>query len=615
MRLLRDLVGETLSDRYRILARIAGGGMGEVYRGHDLLLDRPVAVKVLQPSLASDADLVDRFKAEARAAARLNHPNVVAVHDWGSDDDRTYYMVMEYVSGSDLRDLLVGRGPFEPRNAVEVTISICDAIQAAHATGLVHRDVKPENVLITRDGIVKVADFGIAGVIDAERTMPGGSILGTLRYLAPEQASGGQATRSSDVWATGAVLFELLTGAPLQTGTGAELLRRRAEEPAVAPSTLEPAVPQVVDEIVLKACALDPSDRFASIAEMGAALRAAAAELPQTEKPVKELLVDLTEDVNIGGDAAPTDFLGRNEVASRKRRRIGKVAVIALLLVLGAFGIARAVPGLMGPAEVEVPQLVGLTQEQAGAAAQDLGLGIEVSARERHPTVPEGSVISQDPADGVLLEGENVAVVVSKGKPLVTVPNLVGDKRAKAEKRLADRHLVVGTVHKEFSIDQPKGHVIEVIADSKRMEWGSEVDLVVSKGPRRISVPSVAGLKFERAADILQTAGFTVVQVDVYSNDVKKGRVVSTSPPGGTEADEGSTIQVAVSIGAQYKKVEMPDVIGMHQKDARQILRDLELRVRIRKPGECEGRTTVLETDPSPGTTIRQNDVVTLFVC
>jgi len=565
--------------------------------------------------LASDADLVDRFKAEARAAARLNHPNVVAVHDWGSDDDRTYYMVMEYVSGSDLRDLLVGRGPFEPRNAVEVTISICDAIQAAHATGLVHRDVKPENVLITRDGIVKVADFGIAGVIDAERTMPGGSILGTLRYLAPEQASGGQATRSSDVWATGAVLFELLTGAPLQTGTGAELLRRRAEESAVAPSTLEPAVPQVVDEIVLKACALDPSDRFASIAEMGAALRAAAAELPQTEKPVKELLVDLTEDVNIGGDAAPTDFLGRKEVASRKRRRIGKVAVIALLLVLGAFGIARAVPGLMGPAEVEVPQLVGLTQEQAGAAAQDLGLGIEVSARERHPTVPEGSVISQDPADGVLLEGENVAVVVSKGKPLVTVPNLVGDKRAKAEKRLADRHLVVGTVHKEFSIDQPKGHVIEVIADSKRMEWGSEVALVVSKGPRRISVPSVAGLKFERAADILQTAGFTVVQVDVYSNDVKKGRVVSTSPPGGTEADEGSTIQVAVSIGAQYKKVEMPDVIGMHQKDARQILRDLELRVRIRKPGECEGRTTVLETDPSPGTTIRQNDVVTLFVC
>ncbi|HEX2196679.1 MAG TPA: protein kinase, partial [Actinomycetota bacterium] len=222
MRLMRDLVGETLSDRYRLVARVAGGGMGEVYRGHDVLLDRPVAVKILQPSLAADPDLVDRFKDEARAAARLTHPNIVAVHDWGAADDHTYYMVMEFVAGTDLRDLLVSRGCLAPAQAAEIMACVCDALAAAHAAGVVHRDVKPENVLIARNGRVKVADFGIAAVADADRTMPGGGIPGTLRYLSPEQAAGREASPASDVWAAGAVLSELLTGRPPQQGSGAD---------------------------------------------------------------------------------------------------------------------------------------------------------------------------------------------------------------------------------------------------------------------------------------------------------------------------------------------------------------------------------------------------------
>src|SRR3712207_1288370 len=181
---MQDIVGDTLAGRYRLLSRLAGGGMGEVYRAHDHLLDRAVAVKVLQPSLASDPELVDRFKAEARAAARLSHPNVVAVYDWGSENEHTYFMVMEFVAGTDLRDVLVSRGCLEPGQAAEIVAALCDALGAAHARGLVHRDVKPENVLIARDGQVKVADFGIAVVVDADRTSPGGTVTGTLRYLA-----------------------------------------------------------------------------------------------------------------------------------------------------------------------------------------------------------------------------------------------------------------------------------------------------------------------------------------------------------------------------------------------------------------------------------------------
>jgi serine/threonine protein kinase len=212
MRVLRDLVGQTLSGRYRLVTRLAGGGMGEVFRGQDLLLDRAVAVKVLQPSLAADPDLVERFKQEARLAARLNHPNIVSIHDWGAEDDSTYYMVMEFVPGTDLRDVLILRQSLEVGQALEILASVCDALATAHRAGLIHRDIKPENILIGREGDVKVADFGIAVVADAEVTSPGSTIPGTLRYLSPEQLNGGVPGPASDLWAAGAVLFECLKG-------------------------------------------------------------------------------------------------------------------------------------------------------------------------------------------------------------------------------------------------------------------------------------------------------------------------------------------------------------------------------------------------------------------
>jgi serine/threonine-protein kinase len=260
VRLARDLVGATFSDRYRLIARIAGGGMGEVYRGHDMLLDRYVAVKILQPTLAGNPEFVDRFKQEARAAARLLHPNVVAVYDYGSEDERTNYIVMEYVAGTDLRDLLVGRGALQSSQAAEIMSAVCDALAAAHEVELVHRDVKPENVLLSRTGTVKVADFGIAVVADAERTAPGG-VPGTLRYLSPEQAAGLPATAASDIWAAGALLAECLTGIPPSQGSGPELMARRAQEDPIPPSEFDPEIHSDLDRIVVRACARDPLDR------------------------------------------------------------------------------------------------------------------------------------------------------------------------------------------------------------------------------------------------------------------------------------------------------------------------------------------------------------------
>lgn len=614
MKLLRDLVGETLSERYRVVARIAGGGMGEVYRGHDLLLDRSVAVKVLQPTLANDPDLVARFRAEARAAARLSHPNVVAVHDWGQEDDRTYYMIMEYVSGTDLRDILVGRGPIDPAHASEIVLSICDALEAAHLTGLVHRDVKPENVLIARDGTVKVADFGIAAVADAERTMPGGSILGTLRYLSPEQAAGREASPWSDIWATGAVLFELLTGNPPSGGSGAELLRRRAEEEPVPPSTLEPDVPGTLDAVVMKACALDPAARYQSAGEMASALREATEGLERKDRQVRELLVDLTGEVRLPG-AEDTEIGGRDAYLGRKRRRTRRGMLRVLMALLLAAGLSvggwKAAGAIMGPAEIDVPQLQGQTLTEARAIAEESELELRIT-EERHPTVPEGSVISQSPAGGTILEGETLSLVVSKGPPLVKVPGLVGKPEEAARSKLESLGLVVGKTTYVFSVDDKAGSIVRVDAAAKRVEQGSTVDLFVSKGPRLLDVPDVTGNKAAKAEAQLEAAGFSVVLVDVYSDKVPKGKVVSTTPAAGTSAEEASQIQVAVSIGPEFKKLTMPDVRNMGVGAARSELEGMGLKVKVRQ--SCPG-STVVETSPIAGETVREADTVVLFVC
>jgi serine/threonine-protein kinase len=609
MKLMRDLVGETLSNRYRMVSRIAGGGMGEVYRGHDLLLDRTVAVKVLQPNLASDPELVARFKAEARAAARLTHPNVVAVYDWGSEDEHTYYMVMEYVSGTDLRDVLVSRGSIEVAQAVEVAVGVCDALAAAHAGGLVHRDVKPENVLISRTGTVKVADFGIAAVADLDRAVPTGSIPGTLRYLSPEQAAGRDASASSDLWAAGALLSELMTGMPPLQGAGADLLRRRASEAPVPPSALSSTVPHVLDSIVLKACAVDPAERFTSASEMGAALRRAGAEIA-APRPLDELLDETTGEIRLP-DMHPTDFAPRNvRRTKRKRSRTIAFAALAALILLGG---ARAVASFFAPQPVEVPSVVGMTRQDAMAAAEEVGLTVTVEARFADLSADPGEVISQDPADGVLLEGKAIGLTISTGPPPLPVPNLVGLPLDVATVRLRTHELELGQVVNRFDV-APEGTVIEQSPSDGKLEWGEKVDLVVSKGPQSIGVPDVIGMPVAKARSTLTAAGFEVTITDVYSDDVPEGDVVGTIPGGGSDAPEGSTIEVQRSMGPEFEILTMPDVRNMYLDEARAKLVGMGLRVSVQEVTSGCTNPTVVDSDPLPGTKVRENDRVALFV-
>lgn len=606
---MQDLVGETLSNRYRMVARVAGGGMGEVYRGHDLLLDRTVAVKVLQPNLASDPELVARFKAEARAAARLTHSNVVGVYDWGSEDEHTYYMVMEYVSGTDLRDVLVTRSSIETAPALEIAIGVCDALAAAHAGGLVHRDVKPENVLISRTGTVKVADFGIAAVADAERTSPGGSIPGTLRYLSPEQASGREATTASDIWAAGALLSELITGMPPLQGAGADLIRRRATEPPVPPSALAANVPPRVDAIVMKACAVSPAERFASASEMGAALRRASGEIAPAP-PLEELLDEVTGEIRLF-DMHPTDFAPRKVRRTRRRRsRVVAFSVLAALIVLGG---ARGAAAFLAPQQVDVPALVGLSKDEATTAATELGLTTTIAAKVHDFSVRPGYVISQDPARGTMTEGAAIALTVSTGPPPLAVPNVVGMTMDVATVRLKTHQLEIGTVTNRFDV-APAGTIIEQNPSDGRLQWGSKVGLVVSRGPRSVGVPEVTGMTVEKAKGALLAAGFEVTITDVYSDNVAPGKVVGTVPGGGAEAPEGSAIEIQRSVGPEFKELVMPDVRNLSLDAARAKLLNLGLRVSVQEVTSGCPNPTVADTDPLPGAKIHENDRVALFV-
>jgi beta-lactam-binding protein with PASTA domain len=612
MRLMRDLVGDVLSDRYRLIARLAGGGMGEVYRGHDLLLDRPVAVKILQPSLASDPELVERFKGEARAAARLSHPGIVAVYDWGAEDELTYYMVMEYVSGTDLRDLLVARGSLLPAQATEITVSMCDALFAAHRQGLIHRDVKPENVLIARDGAVKVADFGIAVLADAERTMPGGNIPGTLRYLSPEQVEGAEATIASDIWAAGAVLFELLTGLPPLQGSGADLMRRRASEPPAAPSSVDSSLPRELDQIVLKACALDPHDRFATAAEMAEAVGSVESGL-EPAAPVATLVDNVTGDISLV-DASPTSFLAEPRRRGGPRaRRLPRVAAMVVILVLLAMGAAWAVPSLLGPRTVDVPRLVGLPQAKAEQTAEDEGLEIKIVGSDDSFAVAEGHVLRQTPTTGTLEEGSIVRVVISTGLPMRRVVDVRGVDLSTGKDRLRTAGFEPGRVVRRFSFDE-EGTIVGQRPAEGKLRWGSEIKLIVSKGPRPVTIPEVVGLPAAEAKKTLKGAGLVPVVVEAYSDEVKEGKVIATAPGAGVSVDEGSEIEVTVSLGPRFKKVKMPDVRNMNVDAAVNKLEDLGLRTRVFQ--SCDGGGTVVsETDPVAGTTIRQNDLVALFVC
>ncbi|MFL6182841.1 MAG: Stk1 family PASTA domain-containing Ser/Thr kinase [Actinomycetes bacterium] len=635
------LIGRLVDGRYRVDGRVARGGMATVYRATDMRLDRTVALKVMHPSFAEDPDFVARFTREARAAARLANPHIVKVFDQGHDGS-VIYLAMEYVPSRTLRDLLNDRGRLPINEALSIIEPVLQALAAAHAETVVHRDVKPENVLLGTDGNIYVTDFGLARATNAASTqhMTSGLLLGTVAYLSPEQVKPGVSDERSDVYAAGIVLYEMLTGTPPFTGSEAiSVAYRHVNEDVPPPSELVPEISSELDEAVLAATSRDPNRRPPDAAALLQLVRAvpktrtsidlqqtmvvpvgvAAAGAPRHDTAVS--LIPATEPAvappppppgsassNGSGSSKALDP-ERHRKRSRRRGLVALAVVILLAVAAGAFawwlGAGRT---------TTVPRVTGLTAQAAEAALQEQGLKVEYGNERFSEIVKDGEVITSDPAQGSdISSGGTVTLILSKGPEVYDVPGVVGKELSDAKKAIKD-HFKVGEVSREYSDSVRDGVVISTLPKrGVSVSPDTRIDLVVSKGLPPVDVPNLLGTSEGDAKSALADANLKYQKTDEQqSMKYAAGEIMSQSPSAGSSVQQGSTVSVVVSTGPPL--VEVPDVVDMPLEEAIAKLQAAGLKA---DPYDLVGISPlnrVVKQDPDAGTMAPRGSVVRIAV-
>lgn len=646
------LVGQLVDGRYEVVSRIARGGMATVYLAVDRRLDRDVALKVMHPHLAegaAGADFVARFRREARAAARLTHPGLVGVYDQGVDGE-TSYLTMEYVDGVNLRRHLAERGSLTVGEALDVAERVLDALAAAHRAGLVHRDVKPENVLLASDGRIKVADFGLARAVTEVTSTTTGTVFGTVAYLAPELVVHGTSDARTDVYAAGVLLYEMLTGAQPFTGeTPIQIAFQHVNSDVPAPSDAASWLPVEVDELVAALAAREPDDRPADAAAALALLRrtrsaldpatlgrrvdvAPAVALPQATDPDDAPVSPGDEDAAPGDATTRIEAPGRTVAlpigvvtasgpeapapAPRSRRRRWWVLAAVLLVGLvggGAWWYTQVGPG----AYTTVPEVSGLTQDAAVAALEDEGLTAD-PAEQFHDTVVAGTVISADPGDGDRVRKDGtVTLHVSRGPDFVEVPaelvktmqdeaaavlDSIGVESVVAE---GDHYDDVAAIGEVLAATDKAGNPVGAGSQVVR---GSTVTLTLSDGPEPVTIVSVTRATLEEATATLDGLGLKVAVVEAFSDDLEAGLVISQDPVGGTPGHRTDTVTLTVSKGPEL--VDVPNVYGMNVKKAEEALQAAGLTADVRHPQGISPLNIVYGQTPAEGQAPKGSAVV-----
>ena len=563
-----NIKGILLDNRYRIVDKIGVGGMADVYLGEDTLLGRQVAIKVLHANFANDDEFVTRFKREAQAAGKLNHPNIVNMYDVGFDQD-LHYIVMEYVDGETLKEYITRHGRLSIDEAVKFTIAIAEGLEHAHTMGIVHCDIKPHNVIITRTGRVKVTDFGIARAMNATNTvMYTNSILGSAHYLSPEQASGKPVDGNTDIYSLGVVLYEMLTGrVPFEGETPIAVALKHVREKVAPPTRYNPSIPPLLEAVVMKALSKNPTDRFDSISDMISDLRLSQGfTMGKTQR--HEPYDFATQMIPAVDPEALKDFSTIQEERTdegQKKSMLSKIAsipqkyivlgaaVIFLVAFLGAF---LSYGNFWSNTTVDVPNVVGKQVSVAKNILEDKHLRVSTS-EVTNPDVPAGQVISQTPGAGEKVkEQRTIHLVVSKGVGDITVPDLTDLTVDQARQRLKDVGLVVGKITQQ-SVDGKKDGVVIAQSPSgdSKVSKGTTIDLVVNKAKaKKVKVPNLVGMTLKDARDTLSNAHLGVNQV--AGSVEEKSVVVEQSIKAGDEIDEGSTLNLTTESKEEKKKSE-----------------------------------------------------------
>jgi len=631
---MSDLTGELIDGRYQLIRQMATGGMASIYEAVDTRLDRKVAVKIMHSHLAQDEQFVERFIREAKAAAALSHPNIVAVQDqgWNQNGTPAIFLVMEMIEGHTLREYLNEQTRLSVTDGIKFLLPVLSALSAAHKIGIVHRDIKPENILISKEGRIKIADFGLAkgpllgGTMTAESSV----ILGSVSYLSPEQVQRGVADSRSDIYSIGITAFEIFTGKkPFEGEQPIQIAYMHVNNRVPKISSVISGVPDQLDDLIYRATSANPDERprdatvfHDELSRISHSLNPKENQLsleldipiePMRPKPSRKSLrskvKELTEPIPTPAPRETTEEVRKRKRASKRVRRNRKIA-LAMAIVVGIVGWYV----LIGPgSRVVVPSTVGASQTEVSAALDPLGLTSIVVEKQFSEEIAEGRIIQSIPeAGGRIDQGGTVKLVVSKGPERFTIPNLAGLTPIAATNLIGKLPLTIQPLAEEFSSSVPKGYVIDSnpIAGEK-VKRNSLIVIRVSKGIEQVALASYVGKSSDQALNELQDAGFVVTSTYGFSETRLAGEVISQKPAGGATADKGSKVSLVISKGTQFAYI--PNLFSIEEAKAVAALKDLDLKVVVKKIGKKTVKK-VTNVSPKVGSKVKRGSTVTITV-